>query len=234
MNTAILFQRLQSKQASMVNFAGNSLVADASGALFWPSHNMLLVSDLHFEKGSFLASHGNPIPHYDSRKTLQSLTAVIATYLPRHVLCLGDSFHDHNAWQRLPHEEQGNITKVVEMPAQWTWILGNHDPDLPSELPGAKVAELVIDNLLFLHEPDRDDRQDMAQVFGHFHPKMTKTIARQRISGRCFMYDNTRLVLPAFGAYTGGLSVKDPALSDLFNHPNVNQQLMYQGKIYPL
>lgn len=234
MKQDIIIQRLQTKHASIANFAGNKLIMDASGALVWPAKNMLVVSDLHFEKASFLGSFANPIPHYDSHKTLQKLTDVIGYYSPNHVMCLGDSFHDHNAWQRLSDCERTEMISLVEAQSQWTWILGNHDPDLPNELPGDKLAELCLGNLLFLHEPSPDKPENIAQVFGHFHPKMTKTLARHRMTGRCFMHDQARMILPSFGAYTGGLSIDDKAFEGIFKSKTANKHLIYQGKIYSL
>lgn len=231
MNQDSIFQKLKTKQAGLVEFAGNKLILDASGALIWPAKNLLVVSDLHFEKGSFLGSFANPIPHYDSRKTLQNLTEVIEQYAPQHVLCLGDSFHDHNAWNRLPGEEQQKIISLVSSQPRWTWILGNHDPALPIELPGVKATELSAGDCLFLHEPADSHH---AQIFGHFHPKMTKTVARQRMTGRCFMYDQKKMVMPSFGAYTGGLPIDDDALSSLFNHKTASKHLIYNNKLYPV
>ena len=234
MKQDVIIQRLQAKQASIANFAGNKLIVDASGTLIWPAKNLLVVSDLHFEKGSFLGAFANPIPHYDSHKTVQNLSEVIGYYSPQHVLCLGDSFHDNNAWLRLSQSERIEMINLVNAQTKWTWILGNHDPDLPNELPGDKAAELLIDNLLFLHEPNPDKPQNSAQVFGHFHPKMTKILARHRMTGRCFMHDQTRMVLPSFGAYTGGLSIDDSAFDGILKTRIANKHLIYQGKIYSL
>lgn len=227
-----IVNKLKAKQANLVELAGNKLLLDASGALIWPAESMLVVSDLHFEKGSFLGVFGNPIPHYDSRKTLQNLLRVIEQYSPQHVLCLGDSFHDHNAWQRLSEQEKQDMIELVNLQPRWTWILGNHDPDLPSELPGEKVTELSIKNLLFLHEPKLPIAPQTAQIFGHFHPKMTKSVSRQRMSGRCFMYDQMKMVMPSFGAYTGGLSIDDSAFEALFNYRAASKHLIYNSKIH--
>jgi len=203
-----LVTKLQNKQAGMISFANNKMIVDASGALVWPSQKLLVVSDCHFEKASFLGSFANPIPHYDSLKTLQAL-------------------------QRLLSEsEKQTLITLVRSRQRWTWILGNHDPELPHELPGAQAERLVIQDTVFLHEPELKLNDQQVQIFGHFHPKFTKTVARHRMSGKCFMYDDAKMVMPAFGAFTGGLSIKEPPLNELFNLKKSSKHLIYGDKVH--
>ena len=227
-----LVSKLQNKQAGMINFASHKMIVEATGALIWPSQRLLVVSDCHFEKASFLGAFANPIPHYDSLKTLHALQNLVDYYSPEHVICLGDSFHDQNAWSRLSDSEKQALIRLVQSRQRWTWILGNHDPELPSELPGDHAERLVIKNLIFLHEPEQQNSDDHSQIFGHFHPKLTKTIARHRMTGKCFMYDESKMVMPAFGAFTGGLSIKEAPLSELFNLKKSNKHLIYSNKIH--
>jgi hypothetical protein len=193
---------------------GVRLEADRSGALHWPEYRVLAVADLHFEKGtSYAAKAGLFLPPYDSRATLEALEAAIEHYAPELVICLGDSFHDIHAGHRLADDDRGRIRRLTEK-REWLWIAGNHDPELPEGLGGRRVEEIAIGPLLFRHEPS--ENAATGEIAGHLHPCATVTVRGKSMRRRCFASDGARAILPAFGAYTGGLDVFDEAFRGLF------------------
>ncbi len=193
---------------------GAQLFPDVSGALYWPAERVLVVADMHLEKGSAIAGRtGQLLPPFDSRATLTRLRALVRRHEPKVVICLGDAFHDPRAAQRLGAEEAALIRSLAEG-RDWIWITGNHDPEPPSHLGGRGQAELRLGPLVFRHEALPDPQR--GEVSGHYHPKASVTVAGQRLSQPCFVTDQRRLVLPAFGTYTGGLDVQSPALRRLF------------------
>jgi uncharacterized protein len=192
---------------------GADLLADLSGALVWPERRLLAVADLHLEKGSGFASRGQLLPPYDTAQTLAQLAAVIERHDPETVVCLGDSFHDGKAGQRLGQADGERLAGLIGG-RRWIWILGNHDPAPPLHLGGAAQAELTLGPLLFRHIAAAE--ASPGEVSGHFHPKAALNWRGRRLGGRCFIGDDRRLILPAFGAYTGGLDVRDPAIAGLF------------------
>ncbi len=192
---------------------GAELVLDPSGALWWPQQKTLAVADLHFEKGSGLAVAGRLLPPYDTRATIDRLAVVLRRYRPARVIALGDSFHDRKASARMDAADLERLARLVGE-HDWVWLRGNHDPEPPAELGGSADRELVLEPLIFRHEPG--ERAVDGEVCGHFHPKAAVRVRGRRISGRCFVTDGARLVLPAFGAYTGGLDALDSAIAGLF------------------
>lgn len=193
---------------------GSELLADASGALFWPGRETLIVADLHLEKGSSLARKGTLLPPYDTRATIDRLRAVIQNFAPTRVICVGDSFHDAAGSERLSGEDRAELAALIHR-LDWVWITGNHDPVPPHGLGGA-VADGVVDGpLSFCHEARRD--VSPGEISGHFHPVARLRVKGRTVSGRCFVNDGARLILPAFGAYTGGLDVFSPNLRRLFS-----------------
>ena len=197
--------------AAAFELHGAGLLADASGALYWPGAETLVVADLHLEKGSAFAVNGTPLPPYDSRETLRRLIAVLRRRRPRRVICLGDSFHDSDGAGRLAGDE---IETLRELTAahEWIWITGNHDPAPPAGLGGIAAPEFRNGNLVFRHEAARKAE---GEISGHYHPKAAVSVRNRRVGGRCFVTDGRRLILPAFGAYAGGLDVRDPAIERL-------------------
>lgn len=193
---------------------GARLHARSDGALYWPDRDTLIVADLHLEKGSAYASvTGQMLPPYDSRATLTALREAIAAVSPRRVICLGDSFHDSDAARRLTAQDRNCLSDLTQS-TEWIWIAGNHDPAPPAELGGTVLEELVDGPLVFRHEAV--PLAGAGEVSGHFHPKASIETRARRLSARCFVEDARRLILPSFGAYTGGLSVWNPAIADLF------------------
>lgn len=192
---------------------GERLVLDCAGAAWWPAERTLVFSDIHFEKGSSLARFGTLIPPYDTRTTLKRMGTLIARYAPSRVIALGDSFHDRDAANRLDDFERTTLASFVNR-TNWVWIEGNHDPHPPTWLGGSVTSEIAIGGLVFRHEPSAQPQQ--GEIAGHLHPCATVTLRGHSLRRRCFASDGTRLVMPAFGAYAGGLNVDDPAIASLF------------------
>lgn len=195
---------------------GATLLPDPSGALLWPARRTLIVADLHLEKGSSFAVRGRLLPPYDSRATLAALERVIDAQRPEHVICLGDSFHDEKAADRLSAQEVATIHRLTST-HRWTWIAGNHDPEPPAILGGDIADDLTVGPLTFRHQA-RPDGPAPGELSGHYHPKATVATRGRRITARCFVTDGQRAIFPSFGAYTGGLDVLDPAIAALFRH----------------
>src|SRR4051794_15955748 len=201
----------QSDSAGTVTIAGVTMVADLSGALFWEAERLLVVSDLHLEKGSSFARRGVLLPPYDTAATLSRLAAVIARHDPRTVIALGDSFHDRDAHERLSEPDRDAIA-ALQARRDWIWIAGNHDPALPDDLGGAVASEVAVGGLVFRHQPTGA----AGEIAGHLHPKARVSTRGRSVERRCFAADGERLVMPSFGAYTGGLSIRDLAFAKIF------------------
>ena len=196
---------------SSVTVAGVTLVADLSGALFWEQQGLLVVSDLHLEKGSSFAARGVLLPPYDTVATLARLAAVMARHDPHMVIALGDSFHDRSAHERLSAPDRDAIA-AFQQGRDWIWIAGNHDPALPSNLGGVVASEVMIGPIAFRHEPTGA----VGEIAGHLHPKARVASRGRSMERRCFACDGERAVMPAFGAYAGGLSIRDAAFRKIF------------------
>lgn len=191
------------------SFCGHDLIALPQGALFWPARRALLVADLHLEKASWFARGGQMLPPYDSIATLADLTSLAASVSPAEIWCLGDSFHDTGGCERLP-ERACELLAALTHAHRWTWITGNHDPVVPDIVGGEAVAEVDLDGLILRHEADpRDPRPELS---GHFHPKLRIHRRGRLVSRRCFVMSGTKLILPAFGALTGGLEAHHPEI----------------------
>jgi uncharacterized protein len=194
-----------------LNVVGVTFAADLSGALFWEEQSLLVVSDLHLEKGSSFAARGVLLPPYDTIATLGRLAAVIARHDPRMVIALGDSFHDRDAHDRLSTPDRDAIA-ALQVRRDWIWISGNHDPALPPDLGGVVASEVAIGPIVFRHEPTGA----VGEIAGHLHPKARVSTRGRSMERRCFACDGERAVMPAFGAYTGGLSIRDAAFAKVF------------------
>jgi len=191
------------------SFCHAELVALPQGALFWPARGALLVADLHLEKASWFARLGQMLPPYDSLATLSDLTALAAATSAREIWCLGDSFHDREGCERLPARAR-DMLRALTSRTRWTWITGNHDAGFADHCGGELVEEAEVDGLVLRHEAAPDDPRP--ELSGHFHPKLRLTLRGRHVSRRCFVASETKLILPAFGAYTGGLDAGDPAI----------------------
>lgn len=228
-----LILRLKKHKACVVDFVRNRIILDASGTLFWPAYDLLVFSDLHFEKGSFLSQFANPLPRLDTQKTLKNMQNVLTLYQPNWVICLGDSFHDGNAISRMDLCNVEELNSMVNSVLNWQWILGNHDPEIPKQIAGQSSVNLTVNNLLLVHEPEEKikERQVEAQIIGHFHPKMRVKKMGHTMSGKCFVVGNEVLLMPAFGQYTGGLSIDHEAIKNTIGKPSLTY-FLYEQKIF--
>lgn len=197
-----------------VEVNGETLVLDASGAAWWPAEKTLVFADLHFEKGSAYARGGQFLPPYDTRTTIRRVTETIAHRRPARVIALGDSFHDGGAGERLDENERAAL-KGLTHGRDWLWVEGNHDPEPPAWLGGTITREAAIGGLIFRHLPSAG--ACAGEVAGHLHPAARIHRRGMSVRRRCFVSDGCRLLLPAFGSYTGGLDVTDAAVSSLFS-----------------
>lgn len=192
------------------SFAGVSLTALPSGALHWPEKALLCVSDLHLGKSERMARRGGPIlPPYEARETLDRLARDIAATAPRTVICLGDSFDDPAAMRALERAARDRLATLMAG-RRWIWIEGNHDPG-PVEIGGTHVADHREGPLTFRHIASPTS----GEVSGHYHPKARLALRGRRLTRPCFLVDDHRLILPAYGTYTGGLHSHSGTLTAL-------------------
>jgi DNA ligase-associated metallophosphoesterase len=195
---------------------GLGLALTLDGALLWPEERLLIAADLHLEKGSsFAGSVGRLLPPYDSAQTVARLERLIETHQPRRVVALGDSFHDRAGANRLDDAVASRIRRLTEL-TDWIWVQGNHDPRPPAHLGGRGVAELALGPLTFRHDAIGADEAG-GEVIGHYHPVATIATRGRSFRRRCFVIGARRLLLPAFGAYAGGLSVRAAAIRGLID-----------------
>jgi DNA ligase-associated metallophosphoesterase len=193
------------------HFGGASLVALPSGGLWWPAEGVLTVSDLHLGKSERIARRGGPLlPPYEIADTLARVAADLDALSPRAVIALGDSFDDDAAARALDPGHRARLGGLVAR-QDWTWVAGNHDP-APVALGGHSAEGVSLGGLTFRHEATGDGRWE---VSGHYHPKACVSVRGRRISRPCFLRDERRLILPAYGTYTGGLASRDAALTRL-------------------
>jgi DNA ligase-associated metallophosphoesterase len=206
---------------------GVAFVADCAGALYWPSEGLLAVADLHLEKGSSFAKRGMLLPPYDTASTLANLQILIDRYAPRIVVALGDSFHDGGGPARLCDGDRATIA-ALQRGRDWIWIAGNHDPDPAHELGGTFAGSLSIGPLTFRHEPTGCE----GEIAGHLHPAARVNWRGRSIVRRCFAADALSMVMPAFGAYTGGLSIRDRAFAKVFQARAFTAHVLGERRLY--
>ena len=214
-----------------VAVAGVALVADCAGALYWPDEGLLAVADLHLEKGSSFAKRGVLLPPYDTAATLARLGALIARYAPKVVIALGDSFHDGGGPQRVLPDDRAMLG-ALQRGRDWIWIAGNHDPEPVDGLGGTSAATLAIGPLIFRHAPER--AAAAGEIAGHLHPVARVNGRGRTVSRRCFAADGRRMVMPAFGAYAGGLNVRDAAFADVFGTLAFTAHMLGEGRLYAI
>lgn len=199
--------------SALMTVAGVPFLADPSGGLFHEAEGALLVADLHLEKGSSFALRGMMLPPYDTGATLAALAAVIDRYRPRLVVALGDSFHDPNAASRLSAADLATV-EALQRGRDWLWLTGNHDPLPPEGLAGSVQAEWRLGPIVLRHEPQAD--AGTGEIAGHLHPVARVVGTSGTARRRCFVSDGLRCVMPAFGAYAGGLNIHHAAFRPLF------------------
>ncbi len=200
-----------------ISFCGAVFQPLACGALFWPAEQTLLAADLHLEKGSSLARDGWLLPPYDSVETLDRLLVTIGKLTPRRLILLGDSFHDRQGPSRLPDNARARLAALAQA-ANLVWIAGNHDGLSTAELPGTSMEAISLSGIRMVHEPQ--DAGAAPAIAGHFHPKVKISLGHGRTARRrCFALGPRAMILPAFGAYAGGMDVFDPAIATACGGP---------------
>lgn len=192
-----------------LSFAGHDFLAEPQGALWWPARQALLVADLHLEKASWFAKLGQFLPPYDSIATLSALAELVERTGATTLYCLGDSFHDKFGCDRLPQAARDLLLGMTGR-LDWVWILGNHDPGFADHCGGRLVEEIAVDGLILRHEAQPDDARP--ELSGHYHPKLRLQLRGKNVSRRCFVAGGSKLILPAFGALTGGLDAHHPEI----------------------
>ncbi len=190
-------------------FGGYEFRVAGGTALFWPSRSALIVADLHLEKASWFAVRGQMLPPYDSLATLERLATLIAETCAEQVWCLGDNFHDDAGASRLPADARRLLSQLTAQ-LDWHWITGNHDEHLPESVSGTIHLEAEVAGLIFRHQAD--PHAIRPELSGHFHPKYRASAKGRAVSRPCFVANSNKLILPTFGAFTGGLAADDPAI----------------------
>ncbi len=198
-----------------IHLAGERLLLDPEGAVLWPAQNVLVVADLHFEKGSSAATRGSLLPPWDTHATLDRLAGLLRRHRPATVIALGDSFHDSTASTRLTRLDAERLHGLCAA-HHFVWVLGNHDPHPPAGFCGEAHDEFGLGPLIFRHQARGRPPRVGAELCGHHHPKAQVAARGTNVTRPCFVADAHRLMLPALGTYTGGLDVRSPAIGTLF------------------
>jgi uncharacterized protein len=214
-----------------ISICGKAFRAHMSGALYWPGERALIVSDLHLEKGSSFAAKGQMLPPYDTRETLRKLAEVIDTYDAETVIALGDSLHDMRAASRMDGEDQETL-KILQEDREWIWVAGNHDPVASKSLGGTAVKALRVEGIRLCHEPRTGAVTH--EIAGHLHPAARLVMYGTSIRRPCFIGNGYRLVMPAFGAFAGGLNILDVAFDPLFGNDGLKVWMLGQEGLYPV
>ncbi len=224
------------KNSSTITFCNMELYLFGNGSLYLPRREILVVSDLHLEKGAALSS-AMALPVYDTDETLSRLEMACDDLSVKTCLFLGDSFHNAHAAFRLPERIQHRLSALAEH-CSFVWVKGNHDPSIPAFLPGESCAAYAIDGVVFCHEVTMHNKSELnnsqsfsGHVFGHYHPKARVRLPAKTVTGRCFIHDEHALIMPAFGAFTGGLNILDPAIQSLLKKPQT-VHFCHAGQIY--
>lgn len=213
-----MFQLASSGSGLSFTLCGADATAMPCGALWLPHHRTLVVSDLHLEKGSAYARRGQLLPPWDTAATLARLAAAVDAVSPAQVVALGDSFHDMEAGLRIAAQDRATLVSLASR-IPFLWIEGNHDPAPPGWAPGERSNVFRLGSLTLRHEPS--DAAAPGEIAGHLHPCAKVAGAGRQVRRRCFATDGARLVMPAYGAFAGGLNVRDDAFAPLFAHAPV-------------
>ncbi|MEN6542529.1 ligase-associated DNA damage response endonuclease PdeM [Parvibaculum sp.] len=217
--------------APALRVCGAELTVLPEGAVWWERERMLVVADLHLEKGSAFAARGIALPPYDTRATLGRLDALIARFAPSRLVALGDSFHDLDAEARMSAEDAELLSGLTRR-TEWVWIAGNHDPRPSRAFGGVVLDEMNVGPLTFRHEPR--PAPATGEIAGHLHPCAAVRVRGRRLRRRCVASDGTRAILPAFGAYAGGLNVLDTAYDDLLPGLDFHAWMMGARSVVPV
>ncbi|MBB6308040.1 ligase-associated DNA damage response endonuclease PdeM [Xanthobacter tagetidis] len=218
--------------AAVEAICGREALLDPSGALFLVEERALVVADMHLEKGSAFARRGQMLPPYDTAETLARLATLVARFGPRLIVALGDSLHDRWGAERIGAEARAALA-ALQAGRDFLWIAGNHDPE-PHGLGGACAPGLDIGGVRLRHEPGTGLTSGAGEICGHLHPVARVARRGRALRRRCFVTDGARMVLPAFGAYAGGLEVSAPAIAGLFGRAGFTAHLLGEGRTYRL
>jgi uncharacterized protein len=192
-----------------LSFAGHDFRVCGGTSLFWPERSALIFADLHLEKASWFAVRGQMLPPHDSMATLERISALVTQTGAREIWCLGDNFHDDDGAHRMQPCARDVLTRLTTN-LDWRWITGNHDEHLPESVGGTISIEEEVDGLILRHQAD--PRELRPELSGHFHPKYRASGARGGVTRACFVAGTTKLILPSFGAFTGGLAAGHPEI----------------------
>lgn len=214
-----------------VSICGKTFRAHMSGALYWPAENALIVADLHLEKGSHFARGGQMLPPYDTRETLRKLAEAIDAYDAATIIALGDSLHDRGALDRMDPADRETLNIILQ-DREWIWITGNHDGEEAGVIGGEVCEELTVEGITLRHEPKFGTHTH--EIAGHLHPAARLVMHGTSLRRPCFVGNGLRLVLPAFGAFTGGLNVLDDAFTPLFTDDGLSVWMLGQEGCYPV
>jgi len=206
------------------------IILDARKVAYLPLSRSLLVADLHFEKGSYLREIGRSVlPAYDTQDTIERLYDSVRDYKPARIIALGDSFHDIHADERLAPKAASSLNALSSSECEIIWILGNHDPDIPSAVFGRREDHIQTNGFLLTHHPH--DPDDGVNICGHYHPKAKISSREGSVTAPCFAISEDRIVMPSFGTFTGGLYVTDPDFTKVM--PNIQAiSLAYENRIF--
>ena len=219
--------------APTFEFCGQELQLVQGRALYWPREAALLVADLHLEKASYFAGRGQMLPPYDSRETLERLANAVRETGARRVFCLGDNFHDGLGAARLEPHAAGMLAALTRA-LDWVWIAGNHDGG-EGNVAGTALEESEVGGLLLRHRALPGELRP--ELSGHFHPRLTVSARGRRIARPCAVRSERRLILPAFGALTGGMdAASQEILSAMQPASTIDALAVAKGRIveYPL
>ena len=208
------------------------IILDARKVAYLPTSRSLLVADLHFEKGSYLREIGRSVlPAFDTQDTIARLYDIVRDYKPARIIALGDSFHDINADERLAPQAASKLNALSSSDCELIWILGNHDPDIPSVVCGRREDHIETDGFLLTHHPH--DPDDGVNICGHYHPKAKISSPAGSVTAPCFAISEDRIVMPSFGTFTGGLYVTDPDFTKVM--PSLQAiSLTYANRIFAI
>ncbi len=222
---------LAERAEQAISMCGKSLIADGTGAIYWPAEAALLVADLHLEKASAGAQAGAFLPPYETRETLIRLAEAIDRYQPRRVIVLGDSFHDQGAARRIGADDLERL-KILQEDREWIWLSGNHDGRIGAKFGGRLDDEIKLAGITLRHQPACGAATH--EIAGHMHPAAKLSLYGTSIRRPCFVGNGRRIIMPAFGAFTGGLNVLDDAFLPLFGNGGMAVWMLGQEGLYPV
>jgi len=224
-------EHTKSGAALPISFAGETVMLDPAGILFFESLGALVVSDLHLEKGSSFARRRQFLPPYDTTATLARLMTLVEKYDPSIIISLGDSFHDDDASHRLDAHSIETIFAMTKN-RNMVWVTGNHDPSAPDHLPGDCVTEIALGRIMLRHIPLASEAG--FEIAGHFHPCASIQSRGKRVRRPCFASDGKRMIMPSFGVLTGGLHLANPAFLELFDQSKLRAYMQGRDQIFPV